>query len=159
MRIILLVLAFAAYYLGYVLLQRAESTFHENSAMIVFLIGSVFLCGAALVEAINGQTKKLLKAIQSTPEPADDPVEATEPLPIATAPLTPANSPTPPIAVPAEGNQTSNETKAEALFAEAREMVSSGNRKAAVSKLGELVKTYPQTKAAAKAKKSLQIRG
>ena len=43
--------------MGIMIFASAKSAIHEIEAFLLFLIGAVFLVGAAIVEAINSQRK------------------------------------------------------------------------------------------------------
>ena len=53
MRILLFIFALAAFFAGAVILFREHDAIHEIEGLLVCLIGAVFLCGAAITEAIN----------------------------------------------------------------------------------------------------------
>jgi hypothetical protein len=59
MRILLFVLGLVAFLCGASVMAVAQSAVHEIEAFILFLIGAVFVSGAAIVEAVNGVRKKL----------------------------------------------------------------------------------------------------
>ena len=59
MRIILSVLAMAAFAYGAAIMTVAQSAIHEIEASILFLIGAVLLSGGAIVEAVHVMHKKL----------------------------------------------------------------------------------------------------
>jgi len=58
MRIFLLLLCLLSFLSGLLVLASAQGAIHEIEAFLLFLIGAVFLVGAAIVEAIG----RLLKA-------------------------------------------------------------------------------------------------
>jgi len=53
MRVLLFLLAVLALLAGAGILAAAQSAIHEIEAFILFLIGSVFISGASVVEAVN----------------------------------------------------------------------------------------------------------
>jgi len=59
MRILLFLLALLAFLLGVIILASAKSAIHEIEAFILFLIGAVFISGAAILESMNLLRKKL----------------------------------------------------------------------------------------------------
>ena len=59
MRIVLFLLAILAFLAGAGILAGAQSAIHEIEAFILFLICSVFITGAAVVEAVNLLRKEL----------------------------------------------------------------------------------------------------
>ncbi len=59
MWIVFFILAILAFAYGASIMAIAESAVHEIEAFILFLIGAVFITGAAVVEAVNVMRKKL----------------------------------------------------------------------------------------------------
>jgi cytochrome c biogenesis protein CcdA len=59
MRILLFILGLVAFLYGASVMGVARSAVHEIEAFILFLIGAVFISGAAIVEAVNAVRKKL----------------------------------------------------------------------------------------------------
>lgn len=59
MRILLFVLGLVAFLYGASVMAIAQSAVHEIEAFILFLIGAVFVSGAAIVEAVNAVRRKL----------------------------------------------------------------------------------------------------
>jgi hypothetical protein len=57
MRIFLFILCVLSFIAGLMILAGAKSAIHEIEAFLLFLIGAVFLVGAAIVEAIHSQRK------------------------------------------------------------------------------------------------------
>ncbi|MDA1143295.1 MAG: hypothetical protein O3B01_32465 [Planctomycetota bacterium] len=61
MRVILAILAIAAFFAGAAILGDAKSAIHEIEAFILFLISAVFISGVGIVEAVNQLRKELKK--------------------------------------------------------------------------------------------------
>jgi len=59
MRVLLFILGLVAFSYGASVIAIAQSAVHEIEAFILFLIGAVFVSGAAIVEAVDGVRKKL----------------------------------------------------------------------------------------------------
>lgn len=59
MRILLFLLAILAFLAGAGILAGAKSAIHEIEALILFLIGAVFISGAGVVEAVNQLRKEM----------------------------------------------------------------------------------------------------
>jgi len=59
MRILLFILGVLAFTGGLLILSSAKSAIHEIEAFILFLIGSVFVSSAGIVEAINLLRKEM----------------------------------------------------------------------------------------------------
>jgi uncharacterized membrane protein len=59
MKILLFILGIVAFVYGASVITVAQSAVHEIEAFILFLIGAVFISGAALVEAVNSVRNKL----------------------------------------------------------------------------------------------------
>lgn len=59
MRILLFIVAIVSFSDGPRVMAVAQSAVHEIEAFILFLIGAVFISGAAVVEAVNTVRKKL----------------------------------------------------------------------------------------------------
>ncbi len=57
MRVFLFILCILSFLAGVMIFAAAKSAIHEIEAFLLFLIGAVFLVGAAIVEAIHGQRK------------------------------------------------------------------------------------------------------
>ena len=57
MRVFLFILCILSFLAGVMIFPVAKSAIHEIEAFLLFLIGAVFLVGAAIVEAIHGQRK------------------------------------------------------------------------------------------------------
>ena len=57
MRVFLFILCVLSFLAGVMILAGAKSAIHEIEGFLLFLIGAVFLIGAAIVEAINRQRK------------------------------------------------------------------------------------------------------
>jgi quinol-cytochrome oxidoreductase complex cytochrome b subunit len=57
MRVFLFILCVLSFLAGVMTLAGAKSAIHEIEAFLLFLIGAVFLVGAAIVEAIHRQRK------------------------------------------------------------------------------------------------------
>ncbi len=59
MRVLLFILGVVAFLYGAAVMAIAQSAVHEIEAFVLFLIGAVFVSGAAIVEAVNAVRKKL----------------------------------------------------------------------------------------------------
>ena len=57
MRVFLFILCILSFLAGVMIFAAAKSAIHEIEAFLLFLIGAVFLVGAAIVKAIHGQRK------------------------------------------------------------------------------------------------------
>jgi hypothetical protein len=57
MRIFLFILCVLSFLAGLMIFSAAKSAIHEIEAFLLFLIGAVFLVGAAIVDAIHSQRK------------------------------------------------------------------------------------------------------
>ncbi len=57
MRVFLFILCILSFLAGVMIFPVAKSAIYEIEAFLLFLIGAVFLVGAAIVEAIHGQRK------------------------------------------------------------------------------------------------------
>lgn len=66
MRIFLFILSFFAFIAGFGILVAAKSAIHEIEAFMLFLVSSVLLIGAAIVEAITQVQEKLKPLIESS---------------------------------------------------------------------------------------------
>lgn len=66
MRILLFLLGFLAFLFGALILSAAKSAIHEIEAFILFVIGAVFISGAAIVDSMNLMIKKMLGLDQTS---------------------------------------------------------------------------------------------
>ena len=57
MRVFLFILCILSFLAGVMIFAAAKSAIHEIEAFLLFLIGAVFLVGAAIVNAIHSQRK------------------------------------------------------------------------------------------------------
>ena len=57
MRIFLFILCVLSFLAGFIALAHAKSAVEEVPAFLLFLMGAVFLVGAAIVDAIKSQRK------------------------------------------------------------------------------------------------------
>jgi len=164
MRVLLFVLCAFALLVGTVILLAARSAIHEIEAFVLFLIAAVLLIGAAIVEAINSARSKLdamLVAVQ-TVWPAGPSVSTNKlppPLPYSLDRSEPtesiSNLPDPPMYVGVDDSQ-SDEESATDMFNEARQFAAEGRKDQAVFTLREIIRLYPVTQAAEKARRNLQ---
>lgn len=49
-----------AYLFGFVVLSTAKSAIHENIAVMIMLIGTVFIVGSGIISAIDKNTKQIV---------------------------------------------------------------------------------------------------
>lgn len=63
MKILLFLLAIAAFFVGVVVLLAGGSAVAEIEAVIFFLMAAVFLIGSCIVEAVNAATEKLEESL------------------------------------------------------------------------------------------------
>lgn len=157
MRILLFILCAFAMLFGMAILGAAKSAIHEIEAFILFLIAAVLLIGAAIVDAIiSAQTK-----IEAASRPAQGTTTQNRPPPLPASvghtglsesiANLPDESPLSEIDQSDDDEELANE-----LFNDAKEYVSDGRKDKAISTLKELVRLYPETQAAEKARRNLQ---
>lgn len=63
-------LALALYVLGYLAFFSTASALQESSGLMVFLIGTMFLVGGGIINAIKRNTRMLKRPPESSPKPA-----------------------------------------------------------------------------------------
>ena len=162
MRIILFLLSALAFLAGGGILKGAQSAIHEIEAFMLFLVSAVLFVGASIVETINVARKKIENTLRERPAPAVshetnysvDPVQHLI-VPPQHPPQT-ESLPTGPPAFPMEGSEQANERDASDLLEQARRFAHSGARDKAVGSLRDVVRRFPKTKAAEKARRSLK---
>jgi hypothetical protein len=157
MRIFLFILCLLAFLAGVGILAGAQSAIHEIEAFILFLISAVLLVGASVVEAINIARKRIESSMREAPSPL-----STTRLDLSPASLPPA-APILAPSVPADESTKQTEQDAEkhagTLMAQARQFAQSGLREKAISALQDVIRRYPRTSAAEKARRSLEKSG
>ncbi|MDB5336148.1 MAG: hypothetical protein JWN70_1767 [Planctomycetaceae bacterium] len=142
---------------GMLILSAAKSAIHEIEAFIVFLIAAVLLSGAAIVDAIiNARTQ-----LETTFRPAQGTSTNNKPPPLPTPARYPAPSESD-VDLPDESTISEidqlgdDEELADEMFNDAKDFASDGKKEKAISTLREIVRRYPDTQAAEKARRNLQ---
>ncbi len=157
MRILLFILCAVAVLFGMLILSAANGAIHEIEAFIVFLIAAVLLTGAAVVDAIiNARTQ-----LENTFRLAQVTTTNNKPLPL---PASFRGSPPSEFVVDLPNESTfteidqlaDDEELANELFNDAKNFASDGKREKAIVTLREIVRQYPHTQAAEKARRNLQ---
>jgi hypothetical protein len=64
MRITLFILAIFSLLVGFAVLGSAKGAIHEIQAFVLFVIASILFSSAAIIGAINIQTKKILEGLE-----------------------------------------------------------------------------------------------
>ncbi len=164
MRILLFLLCALAFLAGAGILANAQSAIHEIEAFILFLISAVFLVGASVVEAINIARKKIESSMREASPPASTTRVVSNPVTLPTAaPVLPPSAPvekTINMQEPSAWNMEDDEEEhASTLLAQARQFAQSGAREKAISALQEVIRLYPRTSNAEKARRSLKKSG
>ncbi|GIW89844.1 MAG: hypothetical protein KatS3mg109_0276 [Pirellulaceae bacterium] len=164
MRITLYLLSALALFTGVGILINAQSAVHEIEAFVVFLISAVYLVGASVIGAINSARKRIESSIREA-SPSDNSTR------MASNPVTSATAATePPLGAPVEktigfnefsawNSEHDEEEQASTLLAQARQFAKTGEREMAISALHEVIRCYPRTSAAEKARRSLKKSG
>lgn len=149
---------------GMGILVVAKSAIHEIEAFVLFLIAAVLLIGASIVEAINAARLKLeamMVAVQRvrTAGPSVPADRLPPPLPYSydrpeqTESI--SNLPDPPTSFDNDDSDFDEES-ATNMFNAARQLAADNRKDQAVLTLRELIRQYPETQAAEKARRNLQ---
>ncbi len=151
------------------ILLAAKSAIHEIEAFVLFLIAAVLLIGAAIVEAINAARAKLeamMVAVQRVRSavPSSPNGKLPPPLPYSFDRSEPADSisslPDLPTSFDVDDSlhddSPDDEQSATNMFDAARQLAADGKKDRAVLTLREIIRLYPETQAAEKARRNLQ---
>ena len=145
---LLSVLVFLA---GVGILSAAQSAIHEIDAFILFLICAVLLVGAAIVQAINIARKRIESLLNKGVGSLAPPDSA------------PASQPAVGVIDWEKVAEVQQEQQAEKsaaqMFAEAKQLAESGQRREAAAVLREIARRFPDTDAARKARRSFEKSG
>jgi len=64
MKVLFIVLAVLVGLMGFGIFSMAQSAIHEIEAFVLFLVASVFMVGAGVVEAVTVLQKKLIESLE-----------------------------------------------------------------------------------------------